>query len=179
MTDASPARLWAMRSAFALLVLVILFFHLLPQQMLPRSWAGPEWVTLFAFAWAVRRPDLVPTPLLGAVLLLADFLLARPPGLWAVLALIGAERLKGRTRTLRDSTLINEIAEIAVTLIVISAAYHLILTLLLVDNTSLRLTAIQAAASILAYPAVVFVTHTLMRVRKAAPGDLEPGGSRP
>ena len=179
MNDASLTRLWAMRGTFVLLVLLILFFHLLPQQMLPRSWAGPEWITLFVFGWVVRRPDFVPAPLLGALLLLADFMLGRPPGLWAVLVLIGAERLRARTLTLWDGTLIGEIMEVSITLVVITLSYELILALLIVDGTNFSLSAIQALASVAAYPLVIFVAHSLMRVRKATPGGLEPGGTRP
>jgi len=173
MTDASAPRPWIKRGGFALLIMAILFFHLLPQQMVPRSWAGPEWVTLFAFAWAVRRPDLVPVLLLGGLLLLADLLLGRPPGLWALLALLAAERLKSRTYVLRDSTLVAEIIEVSLLIIGVTAAYQLVLTLLLVDGISLSLSASQALSSVLAYPLVVLITHSLMRVRKSAPGDLE------
>lgn len=173
MNNASLPRLWLMRGAFVLLVLVLLFFHLLPQPMIPRAWAGPEWVTLFAFAWAVRRPDLVPVLLMGGLLLLADLLLGRPPGLWALLAFLGAERLKARSQILRDSTLAAEFVEVALLIIGISALYHLTLTMLLVDGISLSLTASQALTSVLAYPFAVLITHGLMGVRKGTPGDLE------
>ncbi|MEL7097232.1 MAG: rod shape-determining protein MreD [Pseudomonadota bacterium] len=173
MNDASSSRLWAMRGGFVLLVMVILFFHLLPQQMVPRAWAGPEWVTLFAFAWAVRRPELVPVLLLGGLLLLADLLLGRPPGLWALLALLAAERLKARAQTLRDSTLAAEVLEVSLLIVGVSAAYQLVLVVMLVDDVSLSLSASQALTSVLAYPLVVLITHGVMRVRKSAPGDLE------
>ncbi|MEM8576437.1 MAG: rod shape-determining protein MreD [Pseudomonadota bacterium] len=178
MTDASPARLWAMRAGFAALVLCILFFQLLPQQMVPRSWAGPDWVMLFAFAWAVRRPELVPPLLLGGLLLLSDLLLGRPPGLWAVLALLGAERLKARALSLRDSTLAAEIVEVSITIVGVVVAYQLILAILLVGSTHWMLSATQALSSLVAYPLVVLITHSVMGVRKSAPGDLDAQGGR-
>ncbi|MEO0938381.1 MAG: rod shape-determining protein MreD [Pseudomonadota bacterium] len=173
MTEASQTGLWLKRGAFVLLVLAIIFFHLLPLQTVPRRWAGPEWVTLFAFAWAVRRPDLVPTILLGLLLLLADLLLARPPGLWALLAFLAAERLKARALVLRDTTLVAEILEVSLLMVGISIAYQLTLAILLIDGINLWLTASQALTSVIAYPFVVFLTHVLMRVRKGTPGDLE------
>ena len=36
----------------------------------------------------------------------------------------------------------------------------------------------ELAVTILTYPAVVFVTHALMGVRKSAPGDLDSMGNR-
>ena len=173
MSEASSPHLWIMRGAFALLVMVLLFFHLLPQQMVPRAWAGPEWVTLFAFAWAVRRPELVPILLLGGLLLLADLLLGRPPGLWALLAFLATERLKARALVLRDSTFVAEFVQVALLIIGISVLYQLTLAVLFIDGISLSLTASQAVSSVLAYPLVAFVTHTLMGVRKSTPGDLE------
>lgn len=173
MTEASQTGLWLKRGAFVLLVLTVIFFHLLPLQTVPRAWAGPEWVTLFAFAWAVRRPDLVPMVLLGGLLLLADLLLARPPGLWALLAFLAAERLKARALVLRDTTLLAEIGEVSLLIIGMSILYQLTLGLLLIDGISVSLTASQALTSVLAYPFVVFLTHVLMRVRKGTPGELE------
>jgi len=168
-----------MRAGFALLVLLILFFQLLPQQMVPRSWAGPEWVTLFAFAWAVRRPDLLPPVLLGLLLLLADLLLGRPPGLWSVLVLLATERLKMRSLSLRDSTLAAEIIEVSLTLIAVSLIYQVLISLLLIESAFWGLTATQTLTSLIAYPLVILITHSAMRVRKSAPGDLDPAGGRP
>ena len=167
-----------MRSGFVLLVFAILFYCLLPQQTLPRSWAGPEMVSIFAFAWVIRRPEFVPMLLLGALLLLADLLLSRPPGLWALLVLLAAERLRARSLALRDSTLIAECAEVALLIVGISVLYMVVLSLLLVEGISPTLIISQAIATILVYPVVVFATHVGMGVRKPVPGELDARGVR-
>ena len=62
-------------------------FLLLPLQTTPRSLAGPDLLLAFAVAWCLRRPEFVPPLALALAFLLADLLLQRPPGLWALLAL--------------------------------------------------------------------------------------------
>ena len=53
---------------------------------------------------------------LAVAFLLTDLLLQRPPGLWAVLALIGVENLKSRGRHLRDASFAAEWLTVAVIL---------------------------------------------------------------
>ena len=60
-----------------------------------RTVIGPDLLIAFALAWSLRRPEYVPTLLLAILFLLGDLLLQRPPGLWALLALLACENLKG------------------------------------------------------------------------------------
>lgn len=178
MNEASQPRLWLMRAAFCGLVLLILFFQLLPLQTLPGQWAPPDLLVGFAFAWSVRRPEFVPPLLLAALLLLADLLLQRPPGLYAALVLLACENLKGRARALRASTLVAELLTVAMLMVGVAVAYRLILKLMLIDTAPMGLSLLQLGLTILSYPLVVLVTHSIMRVRKTGPGDLETTGGR-
>ena len=178
MSEHAPARLWLMRAGFALLMLVILFFHLLPLQTATGGLIWPDLALCFALAWSVRRPEYVPAVLLAIGFLLTDLLLQRPPGLWAVLALIACEQLKAQSRGLRDATLMAEIASVAIWIIVISVAYRVILAILLVDAPAFGPLLLQTAATVIAYPLVVAVTHSILGVRKAAPDELGGKGVR-
>ncbi|GAA6174120.1 rod shape-determining protein MreD [Sulfitobacter pacificus] len=178
MNDLSATRLWLMRAAFLLLTLVILFFHLLPLETTPRRWAAPDFLLCFALAWSLRRPDYVPALALAGAFLLADLLLQRPPGLAAVLALIGCENLKGRARSLRDANFAAEWISVGVIIISITLAYRVILAIVLIEQPSLSLGLSELFLTLLAYPAVVAVTHFGMGVRKANPGDLDGHGQR-
>lgn len=178
MSDHASSRLWMMRTGFAVLMLVILFFHLLPLQTATGGLIWPDIALCFAFAWSVRRPEYVPSLLLAAAFLLTDLLLQRPPGLWAVLALIGCEQLKAQSRGLRDSTLMAEIASVAVWIIGIAIAYRVVLSVLLVDAPSFGPLLLQAGATVIAYPLVVAITHCILGVRKAAPDELGGKGVR-
>ena len=178
MNDLSPTRLFLMRAAFLLLALTILVFQLLPLETTTRSWAGPDVLLAFAFAWSLRRPEYVPALTLAIAFFLADLLLQRPPGLWSLLALIGCENAKSRGRSLRDAGFGAEWMTVAVTLIAIAVLNRLILAVVLVDVPRLSLSITELLATILIYPVVVAITHWLMGVRKAAPGDLDALGQR-
>lgn len=178
MTDISALRLWMLRAGFAALCLLILFWNLLPLQTMPRGWVGPDVVLLLAFAWSVRRPEYVPAPLLALVFLLADFLLQRPPGLWAALALIAASDLKARARTLRDFGFGAEWLRVGVLIVLIAVVYHFTLALLIIDTHPLGLSALQAFVTLLCYPVVTALGAVLFGVRKVAPGDLDGLGQR-
>ncbi|WP_300036984.1 rod shape-determining protein MreD [uncultured Roseobacter sp.] len=176
MTDAPVTKLWSMRLTFAFLVCVILFFQLLPLNLTPSRWAGPDLLLAFACAWSVRRPEYVPALGLALLFLLADLLLQRPPGLWALLALLGCENLKSRARAVRDGTFPGEWLTVCVMIAAISIAYRLGLMITLVDPPALGLSFSQLAMTLICYPAVVAVTHTLLGVRKSAPGDPDTAG---
>lgn len=208
MNDQSPALLWAMRLAFVLLAFVILFFHLLPldtqpiglftpdllplentapaearlEQLLrheePRRWIAPDLILSFAFAWSLRRPEYVPALLLAFVFLFADLLLQRPPGLWALLALIGCENLKSRARSLRDANFVVEWLTVGAIMIAVTLLNHIVMALVLVETPKLALSLSELGMTLLFYPLTVLITHGLMRVRKTAPGDLDALGQR-
>ena len=209
MDELSPARLLLMRSAFATLALLLLFFHLLPldtqpvglfaPELLPpletidpaearlrtlldqgtnRLLVGPDLLIAFAFAWSLRRPEYVPTLMLAGLFLLTDLLLQRPPGLWALLALLACENLKGRSRSLRDSTFSAEWLAVAMLLVGILIANRIVLSVVLVSPPQLRLSLLELGITILVYPAVVFITRSVMGVRRAAPGELDSLGGR-
>ncbi|MFD2740491.1 rod shape-determining protein MreD [Sulfitobacter aestuarii] len=178
MNDLSPTRLWLMRAAFVGLALLLAFFHLLPLETTPRRWAGPDLLLAFACAWSLRRPEYVPAISLAAVFLLTDLLLQRPPGLLAVLALIGCENLKVRGRNLRDASFAAEWLAVTMVITLVTLGYRVILTLVMVPLPALPLSLSELGMTIISYPLVVAVSHGLMGVRKSAPGDLDPRGHR-
>lgn len=139
---------------------------------------GPDFLIVFAFAWSLRRPEYVPSLLLALIFLLADLLLQRPPGLWALLALLACENLKGRSRSLRDGTFGAEWVAVAILLTGILIANRVVLSLLLVPPPQLRLSVLELGVTILVYPVVVFVSRSVMGVRRAAPGELDALGGR-
>ena len=172
MNERVPSHLWTMRLAFGLLVMAILFMRLLPLQTASGGLIWPNFVLCFALAWSVRRPEFVPAVLLAGLFLLSDLLLQRPPGLWAVLALIACEQMKGQTRALRDASLASEFGAVAIRIVGVGVAYQVILSVLLVESTPLIPALLQIVVTVIAYPLVVAITHGIMNVRKAAPNEL-------
>lgn len=208
MSEQSTLRLWLMRAGFVLLAMITLFFQLLPlntapidlftpdlvplgdeadadarldallSERAPSRWVAPNVLLGFALAWAVRRPEFVPSVLIAGLLLLSDFLLGRPPGLWAAIAFVGIEAFRARGRILRDSTFPAEWLSASLILIAIMLGNRIALALTLVPLPPLGLTLFELGMTIVFYPVFAAASHWLMGVRKAQPGDLDATGQR-
>lgn len=178
MANGSPLRSWWMRLVFVAVALLIIFFHLLPLQTQPRSWAPPDLLIAFAMAWSLRRPDYVPALLIAIVMLLADMMFQRPPGLKAMLVVLGCEFLKSRAQPRRDNTFAGEWLSVALVLAAIFTLNRLILALLAVPHAPFGLSLLQVAMTMITYPLVVFVSQSVLGVRKLSPSEAEALGAR-
>lgn len=178
MDNLTPSRVWLMRLLYVGLALVILFFHLLPLSTLPPHWSPPDLLIVLTFAWALRRPDYVPSLLIAAVMLLADLLLQRPPGLMAALVVAGSAFLKIRVTSHGESGFLTEWFATAVVLVAIMILNRMVLAITAVDQAPLLLVLIQLVLSILIYPLMVWVSQSIFGVRKLAPADAGALGAR-
>ncbi|KUF12637.1 hypothetical protein [Pseudoponticoccus marisrubri] len=175
MAEMTPGRLWGMRALYILLALLVMFVHLLPMQTLPRGIAGPDLLVAMTFAWALRRPDFVPALSIALVMLLADMLFQRPPGLWSVLVLMGSEFLKNREKTVRENTFFAEWVTVAALLAALTVAYRLALGVLIVAPGTLSLSIMQYGMTVMAYPVVTAVSHVALGVRRSKRGGYDTG----
>ncbi|MDT8327273.1 MAG: rod shape-determining protein MreD [Roseovarius sp.] len=171
-------RYWLMRALYLILCIVLIFMHLLPLDTQPSNWTGPDLVLAITFVWVLRRPEYVPVLLIALVALGMDLLFQRPPGLWAACVVMGAETLRNRVPTLRDLSFAAEWASVASTMVLITLAYRLVLSVLMVDQAPLGLSLMQLLFTLMVYPVVAFASGTLMGVRRATPGDLDANGRR-
>ncbi len=176
--DNSPTQLWIMRVCFLGLSLLIMFFHLLPLDSVPRRWAPPDLLIAFVFAWALRRPDYVPILSIAGVMLMADLMFQRPPGLLALLVLMGTEYLQLRFAGLKDASFAGEWIAVCIVLVAIMVANRLVLALLAVQQAPLGLTLMQLIMTISIYPLVVLITQSVFGVRTLAPSDSEARATR-
>lgn len=168
--------LW--QAAFLALCLLVVFVHLLPVGRGAGSLPGPDLLVLLAFAWVLRRPDYVPVLLVAGVMLLADLLFLRPPGLWAAIVVLGHEFLRNREPGMRDLPFFVEWGLVAILLLVMTMGEALALLLAAVGQPRLGLTLFELIVTILAYPAVVAVTVFVLGLRRAAPGEVDNLGRR-
>lgn len=173
MAERSATFLWSMRTLYLALCGLVMFLHLLPLEPVTRFWAAPDLMIALTFAWTLRRPDYVPIMCVAGIFLLADFLLHRPPGLWAALVLIGSQTLRAKAPDLRDLTFPMEWLSVATTLLAITIGYRVILSILAIDAPPLTLSLVQMLTTLVAYPLVVLASQTIFRVRKIAPGELD------
>lgn len=178
MIDQSPMRLWSMRAAYGGVALIIILAQIMPLEFVPRRFAPPDFLICLSFAWAVRRPEYVPALSIAIVMLLADLLFQRPPGLGAVLVLGGAEILKRQARSLRDQPFVMEWLTVAIVVAGVFLAYRLAAALFLIPQAPLSLTVIQAMGTVLVYPLVVLLSYAMLGLRKSAPGEVDTLGHR-
>ncbi|RPE67452.1 rod shape-determining protein MreD [Pacificibacter maritimus] len=164
---------WAYRCAFVLLSLVALFIYLLPLEFGEGRWPGPDLIVAFAFAWVLRRPSYVPILLIGPVFLIADFMLVRPPGLWAALCVLGIEFLRRREGRSRDIPFPVEWAMISAVLLGLAVIYRVLLSVFLVQQASFGLVILQQLSTLFIYPLVVFISTSVMGVTKITAAEAE------
>lgn len=178
MAEGAPARVWGMRLMYLVLALAVIFVNLIPLDTQPRNWAGPDLLVALTFAWILRRPEFVPALSVAVVILLADLLFLRPPGLWAALMVMGTQALRSRARILRDQPFVTEWLAVSGIFVAISLGNRLILAVLMVPQAPLGLSVIHVAMTLICYPVVVMISQLVFGVRKSAPGDLDRLGQR-
>ena len=176
--DRTQLHLWLMRALYPLLALLILFFHLLPLGTLPARWAPPDLLVALTLAWVLRRPDYVPMLSIGAVMLMADLLLQRPPGLLAALVVMGCAYLRSAAPGMRDIGFAGEWVTVGFVIVAIAFGNRVILWITAVQQAPLWLTILQVAATIAAYPIVVWISKGLFGVRRPALSDSDALGGR-
>ena len=171
MIDTATLRLWWMRFLYVAICLMVMFFDLLPLNSQPDRISGPDLITAVTFAWAIRRPEYVPGLLVGFVALLADFVLQRPPGLWAALLVVITESLKRQDRSQREPLFSVGWLTIAVSVIVMLVIYQIVRLVFIIEPAGWTLITTQAVMTIAVYPVVVLLSHFLFGVRRGNPRD--------
>ena len=178
MTENTVSRLWFMRTMFILLSVGVIFLHLLPLSTLPGTLAAPDIILALAFCWALRRPEFVPALLIGLVMLFADLMMSRPPGLFAAIALVAVEMLKARASQLLNTPFSVEWITASMAIAAVIVGYRLILMLLLVESFALSTALVQILFTILIYPVVIGVSWVFFGLRKPTLGEVNALGQR-
>jgi rod shape-determining protein MreD len=178
MNNFSLSHVWAMRFWFLALCTLIIFFHLIPLETAPRRWAPPDLLIAFTLAWVARRPDYVPALNVAIVMLMADLLFQRPPGLMALLVVLGCEYVKNRSGGPGETGFVVEWFNACIVIAAITLLDRLVLAMMLVDRAPLSLHLIQMLLTMAVYPFVALFSETVLGVRKLAPGNTDALGYR-
>lgn len=178
MVDPIVASRFAHRALFVALAVAVLFVQLLPLDMIPARFPGPDLLLCLTFVWIRRRPDYVPAFLIVCIFLLEDFLTMRPPGLWPLIVLLGTEFLRSREVTLRDLSFLFDWAMSSAVIMAMTLIHWAWLALFIVPQPGIGPTILRALATIAAYPAVVLFTLFVIGLRRAAKGEVDALGHR-
>ncbi|PZX18424.1 rod shape-determining protein MreD [Palleronia aestuarii] len=165
MVETFVSRRWSFRMLFVATAAALLFVSVLPVNLGRGTVPAPDLLVLLTIAWLLRRPDFVPAPLIAAVFLCADILLMRPLGLWSALVVLGTEYLRGRHRVGGDMPFFAEWMQVAGVLFALTALEWLIFTIFMIPQASVGALGLQCVITTALYPAVVFATQSLFRVR--------------
>ena len=159
-------RIWIYRIVFIAISIFLVLTNLMPLQTMPQSWPWPNILLLVIFCWSLREPNFVPVPLIIAVLLLQDFLLHHPPGLFSGISVMILILIKAITASSDDKSFLAEWVRVSLAFAAISLIYHLVLTLSFVNTSQLRISLIQTIFNISIYPFIVLVSHYIFRVKR-------------
>ncbi len=176
--DKPASHIWVMRGLYIALAVFVLFLHLLPLDTQPDRWPFPDTLIALTFAWVLRRPDYVPTILIALVMLLADFLLQRPPGLLAALVVLGTAYLRAAAPGTRDAGFVAEWTSVSIVVAGVFLANRIILAVLSVDQAAFLPVVIQLVLTIAVYPAIVLLSQSVFGVRRVSAADASATGAR-
>lgn len=169
---------WSGRITYVVLASVLLVAPLLPLSAVPRAYATPDILLLVTAAWAARRPDTLPAPVVVGVFLLADFLFQRPPGLYAALVLLMTEWLRRRSLRLRKGSFLGEWVAVGTAIAAMGLGNRAILAAMMTPQAPLGLTLTQLILTIALYPVIAGVAHLALGLRRPAQGEVDSLGHR-
>ncbi|WP_170377683.1 rod shape-determining protein MreD [Ruegeria atlantica] len=176
--DNATSQLWSKRGLYLILAALVLFLHLLPLDTKPDRWPFPDFLIALTFAWVLRRPEYVPTLLIAFVMLMADLLLQRPPGLLAALVVLGSAYLRSAAFGMRDSGFVSEWSTVAVAITVVFMLNRVILAIVSVQQAALGPVVIQVVLTIAVYPLIVLLSQNALGVRRATVANTNAVGTR-
>jgi len=160
------------------LVLASFFLRIMPIDLSPGGLPGPDLLLALTMAWVLRRPSHLPALAIALVWLVEDLLLLRPPGLWALMVLVGTEFLRARHAVVREITFMLEWAMVAGVLAAMTLGYRVVLAIVMVPAEPLDLSLMKLGFTVASYPVVVLVLHFVLRIRKPATGEVDELGRK-
>ncbi len=176
MAELMVRRPWPGRIAWIALFLVLTMIALLPLGATPPVWAGPDLLLVITLLWVMRRPELVPMPVIAISWFLTDLLLQRPPGIMTALVLLVTESLRRRNAALRGLPPVLEWIAASAAIIAVTLAYRIVLALLLTSQAPLGLSLMQMAMTMLAWPVAAVIAHFVFGIARPAPGEMDALG---
>ena len=158
-------RRWIEVVLFMLVGFITIGVPIIPMGLAANSIGFPDVMFAVFAAWVIRRP--VSAPIVGIVFfgVLADALMMRPLGLWALVLFVGMELLRLSERAFRDIPFVLE-------WLYVSGLFALMLllqnVLLFVSFDSVYILSDVIwhwVRTVLSYPSVVLVLHWVLRIR--------------
>jgi len=158
-------RLWVFRGLFIILALVAISVPLLPLRFSPDRLPMPDLFFALTIAWVVREPQTAPLVLIAGLALLADAVLMRPLGLWAVLIVFASELARMNARLIREGGILTEMIFFALIIIAMFFIQNIMLFITFLGGYPVNTLAWIILLSLIAYPLFALFLHYVIRVR--------------
>lgn len=165
------AERWIWGGAYFGLAAVLIGLHILPVDIGPNGYPGPDILLCITFVWVLRRPQYLPPLLIAAVFLLTDILYMRPPGLWTALVVVATEMLRSREASLREQQIAAEMGTVAVVIVALHLVYWLVLLVFAVPQARIGMLLLQLIATLVAYPMIAAVARLVFKVQRLDPAE--------
>ena len=177
MATQSGATLWFSQALFASLGLFAVLAAMLPLGLSANAIPMPDLVFILAVAWVIRRPVAAPLGLVAAIAIIADILLMRPIGLWALVMIFSVEAVRARRWTIREHMFLVEWAIFATLFAVSLVATSIILGLAFAPRPGAYIMFTYFLSTVIAYPIVVGLLQWVLGVKrpKVAHRTIGPG----
>jgi len=159
------SRRWAEVALFALLGFVSIGLPLVPMGLAANSVAFPDVMFCLFGAWIIRRPDSSPLLVIVFLAVLADALMMRPLGLWALMLFVGTEVLRVSLRAFRDIPFVLEWLYIGALLALMLLLQNFLLFASFDSAYGFSEVATHWLRTVASYPVVVAILHWGFRVR--------------
>lgn len=169
MVDSFALQVWLYRGLACVLVGLWAFVTLLPLSGPSSVLPWPDLTFCMMLAWIIRRPDLMPFPLVVTLGLIMDFLFFKTPGAWTLALLFATEVVRKSTDQEGDSGLAFEAVAVLVAMFGAFLGHRAILAVFGVQQPPLGGTLLELVFTIAAYPLVALVTVYILRIRRPDP----------
>ncbi len=156
---------------FAIVGFISIGLAILPLGFAADSIAFPDLLYCVMVAWVIRRPETAPIVIVAGIGLLADAMMMRPVGLWALMLLLGTEALRINERAFREIPFLLEWAYVSGLLILLTILQYILLLITFSDTYDFGLSFWHILRTILIYPFVVLTLRWVFRVRVPKPNE--------
>ncbi|MGV6838578.1 MAG: hypothetical protein ACWA40_00130 [Planktomarina sp.] len=155
-------RLW-LRFMYVLCIAVILWLQTQPSGVEARYF-NPDLILALTLSWALYRPDVLQPILVGTALLCADFILQKPPGLWAALVVLGTVFLRGRKAEYDHRTFIDTWVLLSIVTICLFVLYNFVLRVTFSPAPSFMLGMAETISTCMTFPLIHIISAQVFQM---------------
>ena len=167
----SSPRQWFEIALFIVLGFVSIGMAILPMGLTADSIPFPDLLFCVFAAWVIRHPGTAPMLAIAGLGLIADAMMMRPIGLWALMLLLGTEGLRISERAFRDIPFLLEWVYVSGFLIIMIILQNVILLVSFDNVYDAGMLAGHVLRTIAIYPIVVATLHWVFRIRTPKPNE--------